>query len=241
MTAKPTAVRGAAPILSTTSATNIERTMTQQVPGVAAAMKSPVMPARTIKTMTTASERAMFASWQQLEKSMKSNGNAAVAGRNCINAAAIETPAMQTQATNAQQTASKIVTFREYKRWLAATGLKGSNSNTAVDGRIPNSRRLIGESAAAETETTSMLAVKSTMRTTSMLSKTPLNNERWDAIPEEGQNMVIEGREGVNCTLFKDCVFDGFILHDIATQPSYASILKKEGTRERGYALAAGR
>ena len=32
---------------------------------------------------------------------------------------------------------------------------------------------------------------------------------------------------------------DGFILHDIETRPSYASILKKEGTGARGYALAA--
>ena len=63
-TAKPTAARGAAAILSMTSATKMERTMTQRVLGVAAAMNNPVMTATTTKTMTAASERARFASWQ---------------------------------------------------------------------------------------------------------------------------------------------------------------------------------
>ena len=51
--------------------------------------------------------------------------------------------------------------------------------------------------------------------------------------------MVIGGREGVNCTMIQDCVVDGFILHDIETRPSYASILKKGGTGAQEYALAA--
>ena len=41
--------------------------------------------------------------------------------------AATETEAMQTEATKAKQTASKnasLQAFREYKQWLAATGLR---------------------------------------------------------------------------------------------------------------------
>ena len=38
--------------------------------------------------------------------------------------------------------------------------------------------------------------------------------------------------------MIQDCVVDGFILHDIDTRPSYASILKKGKTGARGYALA---
>ena len=71
----------------------------------------------------------------------KRNRNAAAVGRDRIDAAATETAAMQTEATKAQQTASKnasFQSFREYKRWLAATGLKGSDGHAAVDGRIPN-------------------------------------------------------------------------------------------------------
>ena len=62
--AEPTAERGAAAISSTTSATKMEKITTQRVPGVAAAMDNPVMPATTTQTMTAASEREMFALWQ---------------------------------------------------------------------------------------------------------------------------------------------------------------------------------
>ena len=51
--------------------------------------------------------------------------------------------------------------------------------------------------------------------------------------------MAIGGRGGVNCTIIEDYIVDGFILHDIETRPSYASILKKGRTGARGYALAA--
>ena len=98
---------------------------------------------------------------------------------------------------------------------------------------------MVGAEASAKTETPSMLAAKITMRTTRMSSNTPSKDERRDSIPAERQDVAIGGREGVNCTLFEDCVVDGFILHKIATKPSYASILKKGGTGARGYALAA--
>ena len=117
--AKLMAARGAAATSSTTSAMKMERTMTQRVPGVAAVMNNIVMPARTTQTMPAASERERFASWQRYEKLTKSNRNAAAVGRDRIDAAAIETAAMQTEATKAQQTASKnasFQSFREYKQ-----------------------------------------------------------------------------------------------------------------------------
>ena len=72
-----------------------------------------------------------------------------------------------------------------------------------------------------------------------MVSKTPSKGEQRDAIPAERQDVAIGGPEGVNCTLSENCVVDGFILHDIETKPSYASILKKGGKGARGYANAA--
>ena len=198
-------------------------------------MNNPVMPATTTQTMTAAIEREMFASWQRCEKLTKSNRNAAAAGRDRIDAAVTETAAMQTEATKAQQIASKnasFQSFREYKQWLAATGLKGSDGNAAADGRIPNNRRMVGAAAAAMTDTPSKLAAKITIRTTVMVSKTPSKDERRNPIPAERQDVTIGDREGVNCTTIEDCVVDGFILHEIKTTPTYSSILKK-GARGR--------
>ena len=71
------------------------------------------------------------------------------------------------------------------------------------------------------------------------MTTSPAQGMRRKAIPAERQDVAIGGREGVNCTMIQDCVVDGFILHDIETRPSYASILKKGKTWVRGYALAA--
>ena len=100
--AEPMAARGAAATLLTTSATKMGRTTTQRVPGVAAAMNNPVIPATTTQTMTAASERERFASWQRWRKLTKSNRNAAAVGRDRIEAAATETAAIQTEATKAK-------------------------------------------------------------------------------------------------------------------------------------------
>ena len=81
----------------------MESTMTQRVPGVDAAMNNLAMPATTTKTMTAASERVRFASWYRCEMSTKSNRSAAVAGRDRIDTAAVETQAMQTEGTTGRQ------------------------------------------------------------------------------------------------------------------------------------------
>ena len=93
--AEPMAARGAAAISSTTLTTKMEKTITQRVPGVVAATNNPVMPATTTQTTTAARERERFASWQRWRQSTKSNCDAAAAGRNCIEAAATETAAVQ--------------------------------------------------------------------------------------------------------------------------------------------------
>ena len=72
-----------------------------------------------------------------------------------------------------------------------------------------------------------------------MFSNTPSKDECRDSIRAERQDVAIGGRESVNCTIIEDCVVDGFILHEVETKLSYASILKKGGTGARGYALAA--
>ena len=56
-TAKPTAANGAAAVSSTRSATKMEMTTTQQVPGVDTAMKNPARPATTTQTTTATRER----------------------------------------------------------------------------------------------------------------------------------------------------------------------------------------
>ena len=80
-------------------------------------MNNPVMPARTTQTMTAASERERFASWQRYKKLTKSNRNTAAAGCDHIDTAAIKTAAMQTEATKAQQTASKNASFRSFREY----------------------------------------------------------------------------------------------------------------------------
>ena len=90
---------------------------------------------------------------------------------------------MQERATNEKQTASRNVpfqAFRQYKQWIAATGLKGSDAHAAADGRIHNNRCMAGAAAAARTDTPSKLATTDTKRTTSMIPKTPSRDERRD-------------------------------------------------------------
>ena len=125
------------------------------------ATKSPIRPATTTQTTTAARERERFAAWRQWKQSTKSNRDAAAASRDHNEAAVTEMAAMQTEATNAKQTARRNVTFqqfRQYKQWLATTGLMGSDGHAAAAGRILNNRRTAGADAAAKTETPSELA-----------------------------------------------------------------------------------
>ena len=143
---------------------------------------------------------------------------------------------MQVVAKKMPQTASVLASFCGYEQWLV---WRASNSNAAADGHIPNDQSMHGVAAATKVETPSMLEAKSTRLTPRMSSKTPAQVERRDLIPTERRDEAIGFREGVNCTLFEDCVVDGLILHKIATKPSYALILKKGRTGARGFALAA--
>ena len=139
---------------------------------------------------------------------------------------------MQTGATNKKQTASRNVSFqafRQYKRWIAATGRKGSDAHAAADGRIPNNRCMAGAAAAARTDTPSKLAATDTKGKTSTIPKTPSRDERRDPIPVERQDMAIGDREGVVCTPIEDCVVDGFILDEIKSTPTCSPFFQYGG------------
>ena len=126
-----------------------------------------------------------------------------------------------------------------YEKWLAWKQKDESDSHAAADGRIYNSKKMPGVAATTTTETPAMPATKQSTMETNRMTTSPAQGMRRKAIPAERQDVAIGGREGINCTIIKDCVVDGNILHDIETRPSYASILKKGGTGVRGYALAA--
>ena len=80
-------------------------------------MKSLTRPATTTQTTTVTRERERFASWQRWRQSTKSNRDAAAAGRDHNEAAATEMAAMQTEATNAKQTARRNVTFQQFRQY----------------------------------------------------------------------------------------------------------------------------
>ena len=145
-------------------------------------------------------------------------------------------PATITKTTKAASERARFASWQRYEKFLATTK---SNNNADAAGRISNDRHVHGAAAAIRTETLSMPATKCTRLTTSMSSNTPAQVERRDSIPTERRHEAIGFREGVNCTLFEDYVVDGLLLHEIATKPSYALILKKRRTGARGYALAA--
>ena len=58
----------------------------------------------------------------------------------------------------------------------------------------------------------------------------PAQGMHRKAIPAEQQDVAIGGRRVHDCTLFEECVVDGFMLHENEAKQFYASIFKKRGT-----------